>query len=67
MSQVKIYGLREQLHPIRSRLSDTIQYGSVSFVFPGERLRQRDLNPPNPLKKAGLIYRGEKNDHGERY
>jgi phenylpyruvate tautomerase PptA (4-oxalocrotonate tautomerase family) len=38
MSQVKIYGLREQLQPIRSRLSDTIHSCVVEALsFPEDK------------------------------
>jgi 5-carboxymethyl-2-hydroxymuconate isomerase len=42
MSQVKIYGLREQLKPIRHRLSDTIHSCVVeAFLFPADKRAHR--------------------------
>jgi phenylpyruvate tautomerase PptA (4-oxalocrotonate tautomerase family) len=42
MSQVKIYGLREQLQPIRSRLSDTIHSCVVEALsFPEDKRAHR--------------------------
>jgi 5-carboxymethyl-2-hydroxymuconate isomerase len=42
MSQVKIYGLKEQLKPIRSRLSDTIHSCVVeALLFPADKRAHR--------------------------
>jgi hypothetical protein len=42
MSQVKIYGLREQLQPIRRRLSDTIHFCVVEALsFPEDKRAHR--------------------------
>jgi 5-carboxymethyl-2-hydroxymuconate isomerase len=42
MSQVKVYGIREQLKPIRSRLSDTIHSCVVeALLFPADKRAHR--------------------------
>jgi phenylpyruvate tautomerase PptA (4-oxalocrotonate tautomerase family) len=56
MSQVKIYGLREQLQPIRSRLSDTIHSCVVEALsFPEDKRAHRFfyLDPEDFFSPSG--------------
>jgi hypothetical protein len=56
MSQVKIYGLREQLKPIRSRLSNTIHSCVVEALsFPADKRAHRffHLDPDDFFAPSG--------------
>jgi hypothetical protein len=56
MTQVKIYGLREQLKPIRSRLSDTIHSCVVEALsFPVDKRARRffHLDPDDFFAPSG--------------
>jgi hypothetical protein len=56
MTQVKIYGLREQLQPIRSRLSDTIHSCVVEALsFPADKRAHRffHLDPDDFFAPSG--------------
>ncbi|WP_270936201.1 tautomerase family protein [Falsiroseomonas oryzae] len=53
MPQAKVYGIRENLVPIRQALSDAINESiSVAFTFPAERRLQRFF----PMDRADFIY-----------
>ena len=62
MPQAKIYGIREQLVPIRQALSDAINESiSTAFDFPAERRLQRFF----PMDAADFIY--PPHERSERY
>lgn len=62
MPQAKIYGIRENLVPIRDALSDAINESiAVGLVFPRERRLQRFF----PMDRADFIYPAH--ERSERY
>lgn len=62
MPQAKIYGIRENLVPIRDQLSEAINESiSIAFQFPRERRLQRFF----PMAKEDFIY--PSHERSERY
>jgi hypothetical protein len=60
--QAKIYGIREQLVPIRDALSEAVNESiSVAFEFPRERRLQRFF----PMDRQDFIY--PPHERSERY
>ena len=59
MSQVKIFGLREHLDPIKQRLSDTIHSRVVDALqYPPDKRIHRFF----PLERADLIYPADRSE-----
>lgn len=62
MPQAKIFGIRENLVPIRQAMSDAVNESiSIAFQFPAERRLQRFF----PMDKADFIY--PPSERSERY
>jgi phenylpyruvate tautomerase PptA (4-oxalocrotonate tautomerase family) len=62
MPQAKIFGIKEQLEPIRQAVSDAVNESiSVAFQFPAERRLQRFF----PMAKEDFIY--PPHERSERY
>jgi hypothetical protein len=60
MSQVKIFGLREHLDPIKQRLSDTIHSCVVDALqYPPDKRAHRFF----PLERADFIYPDGRSEH----
>jgi phenylpyruvate tautomerase PptA (4-oxalocrotonate tautomerase family) len=59
MAQVKIYGIREKLAPIRERLSETIhQYVMEALRFPADKRAHRFFM----MEKEDMLYPSERTD-----
>lgn len=59
MAQVKIYGIKEKLAPIRERLSDVIHQCVVEALqFPADKKAHRFF----PMEKEDLLYPGGRTD-----
>jgi hypothetical protein len=59
MSQVKIYGLREQLNPIKQRLSDVIHSCVVDALqYPADKRAHRFF----PLERSDFFYPAGRTD-----
>jgi len=59
MAQIKIYGIRERLNPVKQKLSDTIHsYVVEAFQYPVDKRFHRFI----PMERENFVYPQDRSD-----